>query len=272
MKSRHSKTVSPGDLASVLSRLTDRDFAIIDTLGDHHVLTTSQVMKLYFTSMTRTHERLLLLYRFEILNRFRAAVATGSVEYRWVLAHLGARIHAARHDTKPPTASVVNDRLITTAASPKLSHLLGVNDFFCRLHVASRNDTDTEVTDWWNETRCTEVCGGIVRPDGHASIRTGTRQVSFWYEYDTGTETHRQLQDKLDRYARLIHPGARKPILLALPSRTREQHLHTVLATPAHISVSTTHRAICENPTSANWWRVGETEMRRRLLDPSFGG
>ncbi|GIG69318.1 replication-relaxation family protein [Phytomonospora endophytica] len=264
MKTRHSTTVPPGDLAAVLSRLTDRDLAIIDTLGDHHVLTTRQIMKLYFTSMTRTHERLLLLYRLGVLNRFRAAVATGSVEYRWVLAHLGARIHAARHDTKPPTNSAVNDRLITTAASPKLTHLLGVNDFFCRLGAATRHNPAIEVTDWWNETRCTETCGGLVRPDGHATIHTGTRRFGFWFEHDTGTETHQQLQRKLDRYARLVHPAARLPVLIEVPTPAREAHCHDVLVPPAGLVIATTHRAIADDPT-ATIWRRPETTWRAAL-------
>lgn len=263
---RHSPSVSASDISHVLSRLTDRDQDLLSVLGTHHVLTTDQITRLYFTSRTRAHERLLILHRLGLLNRFRRPAARGSHHYRWVLAHLGARIHAAATDQKPPTPAVVAGKLLSIAASLKLDHLLASNDFFIRLHAATRGDPATDITEWWNEQTCADACGGLVRPDGHATIRQGAKTVSFWYEHDTGTESHQQLQRKFDRYERLIHPAARLPILLELPNPAREAHVHATLTAPRGLLVATTHRALAEDPNATVWAMIGGAG-RHRLLD-----
>ncbi|UJW31539.1 replication-relaxation family protein [Saccharothrix sp. AJ9571] len=88
-----------------------------------------------------------------------------------------------------------------------------VNDFFTSLIARTRHTRSTEaVVAWWSESRCAKHFGDLVIPDGYGRWRTGTgttaREVEWFLEFDTGTESLTKVGRKLAGYARPSPPGS----------------------------------------------------------------
>src|SRR5439155_9853462 len=96
------------------------------------------------------------------------------------LGPLGAAIVAASRGEPLPRPAAVRDTTARLAMSPTLPHLLAVNGFFVALtaHARTRTD-DTRLARWWNEARCRQACGNLVRPDGHGVWQHGGRVVGW---------------------------------------------------------------------------------------------
>jgi Replication-relaxation len=221
--------LSASAVADELSRITPRDRLLLDLLDQHHTLTTDQIADAAFTSLGRTRNRLSDLRSRGVLDRFRHYQRPGSQAWRWTLGPLGAAIVAASRGEPLPRPAAVRDATARLAMSPTLPHLLAVNGFFVALtaHARTRGD-GTRLVRWWNEARCREACGNLVRPDGHGVWRTGGRVVPFWLEMDLATEVLARVAGKLTGYAHL-GPAAAYPVLFWLPTAAREANLHAHL-------------------------------------------
>ncbi len=229
-------------VAAELSRITPRDRLILDLLADHHTFTTDQLADLAFTSLGRTRNRLSDLHGRGVLDRFRHYQRPGSQSWRWTLGPLGAAIVAASRGEPMPRPAAVRDATACLAMSPTLGHLLAVNGFFVAVtaHARTRND-GARLARWWNEARCREACGNLVRPDGHGVWHAGGRAVPFWLEMDLGTEVLSRVSGKLTGYAHL-GPRLGYPVLIWLPNQAREANLHARLSrtgVPDELTVAT---------------------------------
>jgi hypothetical protein len=213
-----------------LARLTDRDRYLLDLLHDHSTLTTEQVATLAFGSAGRARIRLGTLRERGILDRFRHYQRPGSQSWRWTLGPVGAAIIAAGRDQPAPRPATVREATARLAASPTLPHLLATNGFFVALARYARDHDGARLARWWNEARCREVCGNLVRPDGHGVWRNGGRAVPFWLEMDLGTEVLSRVAGKLTGYAHLASTRRGYPVLFWLLTATREANLHVHLA------------------------------------------
>ena len=125
----------PDDFPGLLARLTPRDRFLIDLLGRHQVLTLDQIQRLYYPSLRAARYRVTSLHEYDVLARFRALVRPGSQAFRYTLGYAGAVLHAAATEQPLPRRAAWSESRTRLAASPKLSHLLGVNDFFCRILI-----------------------------------------------------------------------------------------------------------------------------------------
>jgi len=149
---------------------------------------------------------------------------------------------AASRGEPLPRPAAVRDTTARLAMSPTLPHLLAVNGFFVALtaHARTRTD-DTRLVRWWNEARCRQACGNLVRPDGHGVWQHGGRVVPWWLEMDLGTEVLARVAGKLTGYAHL-GPRLAYPVLFWLPTAAREANLHAYLArtgVPGGLTVAT---------------------------------
>ncbi len=256
---------------AVLRSLTERDRFLLDMLAEHDVFTTEQLAELAFPSLHVAQRRLLLLTKRGVLDRFRWRVAVGSVPWHYVLGGVGEAIAAAVRGADPPSPAERRRRALKLAASPRLDHLLGCNGWFCSL-VAEARRRQATLGAWWSERRCTERFGAIVRPDGYGAWAEGGREVEFFVEYDTGTETLRRLVEKLDGYAELAAAGGpRLPVCFWLPTATREAHLRSLLAdrsvpAPAATGSAELAAGLGESPAGPLWLVPG-TGRRVRLVD-----
>lgn len=269
MTTRHVYS-APEDIPGLLARLTPRDRLLIDLLGRHSVLTIDQIHLLYFRSLRTTRYRIATLLEYGVLSRFRALVRPGSQAFRYTLGFAGALLHAAAIDQPLPRPPAWNERLTRLAASPKLPHLLGVNDFFCRILATARDSGDVDLTEWRSEAETGEITGGMVRPDAAATVNIRGGSCAFWFEHDTGTETLARLVTKVDRYCNHL-AGSGRAICFELPSAAREANFHAALAgqrRPLLIATTVTSRAA--DPTGSVWRRPGQPGLWR-LTDLAAG-
>ncbi|MGH3518531.1 MAG: replication-relaxation family protein, partial [Haloechinothrix sp.] len=112
------------------------------------------------------------------------------------------------------------------AASPRLDHMLGVNEVFVQLAHHARHRDDAELADWLPERAVAESVGKIVRPDGFGRWREHGRTVAFFVECDNGTEKLDTLLGKLDQYRELADADIRQPILFVVRGMKRHNNFH----------------------------------------------
>lgn len=224
-----SARLSAGVVAAELARITPRDRLILDLLAEHHTFTTEQFTAVAFTSLGRARNRLSDLHRRGVLDRFRHYQRPGSQSWRWTLGPVGAAIVAASRGGPWPRPSAVREATARLAVSPTLAHLLAVNGFFVALTAHARDRDGVRLARWWNEARCREATGNLVRPDGHGVWSDGGRPVPFWLEVDLGTEVLRRVAGKLTGYAHLAGTRRAYPVLFWLPTVAREGNLRAML-------------------------------------------
>jgi Replication-relaxation len=259
-------------VAAELARITPRDRLILDLLADHRVFTTEQLAAVAFGSLGRARNRLNTLHARAVLDRFRHYQRPGSQSWRWTLGPLGAAIAAAARDRPPPRPAAVRDATARLAASPTLSHLLGVNGFFTALLGHARDHHDAELLRWWPEARARQAAGNLARPDGHGLWAHAGRQAPFWLEHDNATESLPRVAAKLAGYADLAGTDCGFPVLFWLPTAIREANLCAHLAragVPDGVTVATaaTDHAAGHGGPPGRVWHVLSAPGRVRLAD-----
>lgn len=245
------------DFAEVLERLTGRDMGLIDALARHRLLTAAQLAGLFFPSAWAARIRLVTLIEMEVLARFRD---DNRAAYRYTIGYWGAAVHAWRKGEPPPTKAAVALAAHQLAVSRKRSHLEGVNTFFTALYAEAGAMGSVAVTQWLCEDEAASLFLGKVRPDGAATVETGSGRVPFFFEYDTGTEPLTVLAAKLDRYAAGKPVGGQRPVLLQITRPGREQNFHHELggrAYPFTIATATGSGGVL----GVRWRRLGDTDL-----------
>jgi hypothetical protein len=256
-------------LAAVAGRVTDRDRRLCWLLAEHRVLTTHQLTQLAFTHHNTAQDRLTILWRLGLVDRFRPHHTPGSAPYHYVLGPLGAALLAAHHhpDPIPALAGYRRDRNLALAHSQRLAHLVGVNSFFCALAEDARHQDGAELERWWSEQACAAHWGRLIRPDGYGRWREHHRRVDFFLEYDRGSEAPHRLAGKLTGYLQLVDAsGISTPVLVWLPTPTRERTIrHALAGTSLQVATATpdpNHR-----PTGPLWLPLQASGPRSRLID-----
>jgi hypothetical protein len=270
------------------SRLTPRDRVLLRLLDDHQVLLADQIERILFSNRRTCQLRLNVLRELGFLDRFRFSQARGGAGlWRWVLGPGGARFQAAANGRPLPTQRAHSARLMRLSSNPALPHLMNSNEFFVRLHHASRTavahellaqenayglgaaagtasniiETSTGLTRaasepglhrWWSEEVATARFPGIA-PDGHGIWSSHGQAVGLFLECDQGTENLARLGGKLVGYARLAAVGGPcYPVLFWLPSRDREDYLQRLLRADRHgVPVATAVHD--DNPAGPVW-------------------
>lgn len=223
--------------AMLASRLTARDKWLLALLHEHRVLTTSQIQDAAFPSGRSARQRLRDLYLWRAVSRFQPFQQLGSAPMHYVLGPAGAAVLAAEHGLDIKELGYRHDRAMGIAHNQRLTHTIGVNDFFTSLIARTRHTpalAETVVA-WWSESRCARHFGDLVIPDGYGRWRTHhgntTREVEWFLEFDTGTESLTKVGRKLIGYARLAEStGIATPVLVWLPTTRREAGARTALA------------------------------------------
>ncbi len=264
------------DPLAVLGVLTGRDRQLLALLGEHQVLTTSQLTRLAFPSRVMAQRRLLRLYQLGVLDRFRWYQTVGSQDWHYTTGLLGAELLAAARTATPPRPSEQHRRISRLAASPRLAHLLGINEVFTRLAGHARTHPGAALNAWWPERRCAEHYSTLVRPDGYGQWTQAGRRVEFFLEYDTGTEPLTRVVAKLAGYADLAAAGGPAiPVLFWVPTISREANLHAALTranSPVTIATANTELAAgYGNGPAGAIWRTRRSPGRQPLIDVGTG-
>jgi hypothetical protein len=221
--------------AMLASRLTARDKWLLALLHEHRVLTTAQIEDAAFPSGRSARQRIRDLYLWRAVSRFQPFQQLGSAPMHYVLGPAGAAVLAAEHGLDVKDLGYRHDRAMAIAHNQRLTHTVGVNDFFTSLIARSRyTRTAGSLVVWWSEARCARHFGDLVIPDGYGRWQPGTgssAEVEWFLEFDTGTESLTKVGRKLAGYARLAEStGIATPVLLWLPTSRREAGARTALA------------------------------------------
>jgi len=270
LPSSAARSSSTSTLLDISTRLRPRDYTIAHLLDQHIVLTTTQLSLVFFDSPITCQHRLHALRRLRFIDRFVRNRPGTPRPLCWVSGPLSARYVALSGGNVPPTLKALRERQDRVFSSPRLDHLLGINEFFIQLLVHARHSPHSRLARWWSERDTSAAYGRRVQPDGHGVWVDGGRSVGFFLEYDTGTEPLGRLVGKLASHRRLRGDGGPSyPVLFVLPSRAREQNLHRRFAEGMGVGVvvATTSPESGTDPAGAVWRLVGNGRHRLTLAD-----
>jgi predicted transcriptional regulator len=258
-------------ITSYVHRLTRRDFEILVELYEHRVLTTPQIYELHFDSHTRASKRMLQLYRLGLVERFRPHTPTGSAPWHYTLDEPGARLVAARQEIDFRDFTFKKARIFDVVGSPRLRHRVECNGFFARLAFACRKRGWS--LEWTGERRAAAQwdsnmsMGPVISPDGIGGITAGDRHISFFLEYDRGTENHDQLANKIDRYGLVGRTGrAEDALLFVFPSPDRERRARRALVGGGLLVATAVRNHVLRDPLGPVWLPLHD-DRRRMILD-----
>jgi hypothetical protein len=279
------RTRSPQLLIDPLAdvrRLTGRDRLLLAWLAEHYVLSTEQISAALFPSIRSAQKRLTVLHSIGAVSRYAfARTEAGGGSYRYTLGPLGVLLHPHAYTdpdnaaARPPRSHI--ERRARILRSPRLDHLLGVNTFFTDLLAQARASTGRAALErWWSEQHATtafRTALSRIRPDGHGIWRVDSTYVGLFLEHDRGTEDVRRVLRTLIQYERLAtDSGPRFPVLLWVPSLSRETHLQHHLANvrlPMPVATAVHSR----NPAGPVWRLAGGRGQRLHLHElPSHPG
>ena len=216
-----------------LTRLTERDHSVCGLVWEQRVMTTDQLATIAFGgSIEVAQHRLLVLHRLDVLRRFRPMClrGEGSAPFHYTLGPAGAAVLAALRVTTVRALGYDPGDTLALAHSPRLAHILGVNDVLAGLSAAARN-RGASLVEWWSERQCTAHWGAVVRPDACGRWREDWVDGHFFLEYDRASEPTERVAAKIAGYARLSSlTGYVTPVLLWLPGDARESEVRRALA------------------------------------------
>jgi len=184
-----------------------------------------------------------------------------------VLGPAGATVLAAVRATTVRDLGYRVEDMLALVHSPRLAHIIGVNDVHASLVAAARGRGAT-LAAWWSERQCAVHWGAVVRPDAAGCWCEGGVAGDFFLEYDRGTETTGRLAAKVANYAELAaRSGYVSPVLVWLTGgERREREVRRALAgvrSPA-VPVLTGRSGAGVGPADAVWLPV-ESERRMTL-------
>jgi len=205
-------------MTQTLLSLTARDREILDQLGEHEPLSSSELCLLFFTGARSTRLRLSHLEDNGLLERVYPARSRrgGGTEALWFLSAEGRRAVGAPQ-RRPPGLSI-----------PDLEHRRAVARFFCRLVERSLARNEEGLWSWRGERASERALGAAVRPDGFGRYLLPAREIIFYLELDRGTEPARRVGDKLRRYPPALANDDKREfanVLLVCASTTRLANL-----------------------------------------------
>ncbi len=214
--------------------LTERDREVALCLYDQQVLTTDQLILLFFSSKRRAQNRLLFLYRQRVLDRFYppSRFGTGKPPAHWLLDEAGAHLVAASLGVD--RRQLDWQRRDDWSSHPQLAHRLEVNRFITGLIAGTLRDPSLGVVAWFGPRQAAARLGermrGTVRPDAELILATTRCAVDLLLEWDRGTETLDRLDEKLRRYRMAEHKlhyddDEPRSVLFVVPGRRRLDHL-----------------------------------------------
>jgi hypothetical protein len=207
--------------------------------------------------------RLLILHRLGVLSRFRplGLRGEGSFPYHYALGPAGAAVLASARATTVRALGYQAEDVLALAHSPRLAHIVGVNDVLAGLTTAARGRGAT-LAAWWSERQCAAHWGAVVRPDACGRWQEDGVDGHFFLEYDRGSEAPERVAAKVADYAMLASvTGYVTPVLVWLPSARRETEVHRALAgvRTRTVPIATGHGVDGEGPAGQVWLPLGSS-------------
>lgn len=268
--SRRGRGVTDRVVSEMLCSVTERDKAILRLLRWHRVLTTSQVHAWFFGDLNTTQHRMTRLYDLQLVTRFRPLRSDRHAQYHYVLDYLGSCMVAAMGSDDLDREIEVRWRTgqaLAIAASPRLAHTVGVNDFWVGLTAHARHHSEARLVGWFGERYCRARYGEIVCPDGMGTWEEHPSRVHVCLEYDRGSEQLSRVAAKAEGY-QILERVLRAPfwLLVVVPGSRREAGVRAALSASG-LAVATTTYACAVRPAEAVWAPLGADGTRVRLAE-----
>jgi hypothetical protein len=220
-------TPEPRDL---LRGLDTRERAVLVAIYQHKILLTEHLKAMFFGSIRRAQDRLRHLARRELIETWYPPQprGLGKASGHHTLTERGAQVVALFLGIgRSELRYVVRDQEDRNQDS-YLAHRIGVNEFFCALIEAGRANEGHGLAKWIPE-RTVRTLDGWIRPDGYGVFLLPGGALDFYLEYDRGTETTRQLANKLAGYIGIARDWTEQGaehfpcVLLVVPNQRRER-------------------------------------------------
>jgi len=203
----------------VRERLSERDWAILESLDRLRVLTGDHLERLHFSSLTgRSGEvvrgrvlRRLVNWRVIVpMGRRIGGGRRGSSRTIYALDTTGQRLMQERQAGEQPTMDRV--RRPTIPGDRFLAHSLAVSELYVVL-VERTPATgielaafEAEPASWWPDG-----LRGWLKPDAYVRLATAAYQDHWWVEIDRATESLPTIQRKLNAYLDFYQRGQPGP-------------------------------------------------------------
>jgi len=241
---------------ALLSLLTDRDHAILQSIYDHKFLTTKQIYTLHFwnhdsyASGIRACTRVLArLHGHRLLHRLDRPVggsSGGSTSYVWGLDAAGDRL--VRHQAASPPASKRSRTFEPTTYF--LAHTLAIADIRVQLEVLAREghfellSVQTEPSNWRPFLSRTGA-EQILKPDLYVATSSNDYEDHYFLEIDRSTESLPTLIGQCLLYERSRANGTEHErlgvyplVLWLLPNANRRAALAKAIQTDKRLTSS----------------------------------
>ena len=217
--------------------LDPRERAILVAIYEHKVLVTEHLKAMFFGSVRRAQDRLRHLARRGLIETWYPPQprGMGKASGHHTLTESGAQVVASLLGiARSELCHVVRDEEDRNQDS-YLAHRLGVNEFFCALIEAGRQNDEHGLAKWVPE-RTVRTSDGWIRPDGYGVFLHPNGALDFYLEYDRGTETTRQLANKLAGYIGMARDWTEQGaehfpcVLIVVPNHRRERAVAAAFA------------------------------------------
>jgi len=227
----------------VSERMTERDFSILETVNRLRLVSSRQIERLYFSTLSttgsrnaargRTLRRLISWRVLTPLPRRIGGMGHGSAVQVIALDSTGRRLLAARQ------AAAADEPQLRAVAPPgerTVRHTLAVAELYTELSEQTRNIPArltafiTEPACWWPNG-----LGGYVKPDAFLTLEIQKIRYYWWIELDLATETLATVRRKALTYLDFVRRGQLGPrgviprILISVPDTLRAGRIAQII-------------------------------------------
>jgi hypothetical protein len=217
--------------------LDARERAVLVTVYEHKVLVTEHLKAMFFGSLRRAQDRLRNLAQRGLIDTWYPPQPRrmGKASGHHTLTESGAQVVASLLGTARSELRYVVRNEEDREQDSYLAHRLGVDEFFCALIEAGRSIDGHGLAKWVPE-RTVKTSDGWIRPDGFGVFLHPGGALDFYLEYDRGTETTRQLANKLAGYLGVARDWTEQGaehfpcVLVVVPNHRRERVVDAAFA------------------------------------------
>jgi hypothetical protein len=243
--------MSPRDVSSLLTHLSERDIAVLESLYAHRLLATGHVQRLHFAVGHASPGAALgatmrVLTRLEShglvarLTRRIGGVRSGSSGITWQLGSTGERLLRSMHGRK-------HRRRYVEPSSDFVAHTLATSELAVRLHELQDRHLielvglETEPSCWRSFTG---PYGALewLKPDLYAVTANGDFEDHWFLEADRSSEHPPVVVRKAKVYQRYAATGAHQArhglfpaVVWVVPDTARRGAIQSALAADLHI-------------------------------------
>ncbi len=215
---------------NLIRELDTRERAVLVAIFEHKVLLTEHLKAMFFGSPRRAQDRLRHLARRGLIDTWYPSQprGMGKASGHHTLTESGAQVVASLFGIARSELRYVVRNEEDREQDSYLAHRIGVNEFFCTLIEAGRAHDAHGLAKWVPE-RTVKTSDGWIRPDGFGVYLHLGGALDFYLEYDRGTETTRQLANKLAGYIGVARDWTEQGaehfpcVLIVVPNHRRER-------------------------------------------------